>query len=593
MEILRNTYFKVKSAFSEYHTHPLNIFIHLFTTPLCIASATALALQVVDQSLVHWTIGFYIFSLSLYLPSSIWVLNSLASYVILHIAEKMASEFSIMGLSMTFLVNYFGQDLAHHIVNEPTYQSSYNSINMFLEHTYFLLPLVIDVAVENKLWEQIMEYYVLRSHVFHTNVNDGNIKSDMKEINDWIEEKNLPKDVTSHWWFNTLPANIYKLFDRIVNSKDIIDVFYTRYNRNMYNVDVLSGMNEIYVSTTVNNKINSDKVFYTNHVDGPFMFLPFVSVYRGVLVMNDNKIIRTVFPEIPTDYILSAGDVALFDFNREIHRIEQVADVNQDSLRHSLKIHYVVYPRFLKYYGWLVGWLTTKYDIFARYLFISTLKPTTYVEKALSRFILFCTNFTFAVVQYGGGASVINFVMFLALVSSLIPIEFPLFMYGTSFVHYAIYICTYYHRGEGLAFEKFKHVVMAYKSLAIFHLVYNYYKHFEFHLFSLTLIIIGTTLSTTATMALGLDKTYFGFELGFVKDDGTFKVSSFPYNLGIPHPMIVGNLIWLFGVQLQPGMQKHCPNLVYIHCLLYGIHMIQEHFDVHKKIDEPLATKLD
>ncbi len=136
-----------------------------------------------------------------------------------------------------------------------------------------------------------MEYFVLRSHVFHTNVNNSEISVDISSIKQWIDDKNLPKDVTTHWWFSTLPKNIYGAFDRIVNSKDIKKVFFSRYNEAMYVVEVLPGMNEVYVSTTANNKINSDKVFYTNHVDGPFMWLPFVAVYRGVLVMNDNKMV--------------------------------------------------------------------------------------------------------------------------------------------------------------------------------------------------------------------------------------------------------------------------------------------------------------
>jgi hypothetical protein len=50
-------------------------------------------------------------------------------------------------------------------------------------------------------------------------------------------------------------------------------------------------------------------------------------------VLSDNKLIRTIFPEVPTSYVLSDGDVCLFDFNREIHRIEQEPGVQQDKLR--------------------------------------------------------------------------------------------------------------------------------------------------------------------------------------------------------------------------------------------------------------------
>jgi hypothetical protein len=90
-------------------------------------------------------------------------------------------------------------------------------------------------------------------------------------VRDWLDEENLPRDITSHWWFHSLPDKIHGAFDRIVKSRDVISVFFDRYNERMYEVEVVEGMNEVYVSTTSNNKVNSDKVFYTNHVDGPFM----------------------------------------------------------------------------------------------------------------------------------------------------------------------------------------------------------------------------------------------------------------------------------------------------------------------------------
>ena len=41
-----------------------------------------------------------------------------------------------------------------------------------------------------------------------------------------------------------------------------------------YDIDVENGMNEIYVAAFSHDK-NSDTVFYTKHIDGPFGILPF------------------------------------------------------------------------------------------------------------------------------------------------------------------------------------------------------------------------------------------------------------------------------------------------------------------------------
>ena len=51
----------------------------------------------------------------------------------------------------------------------------------------------------------------------------------------------------------------------------------------------------------------------------------------------------------------------------------------------------------------------------------------------------------------------------------------------------------------------------------------------------LAMIVVGYALSMKATKALGLDRTYFGVELGFLAPKW---IDEFPYGT-IPHPMIV------------------------------------------------------
>jgi hypothetical protein len=49
-------------------------------------------------------------------------------------------------------------------------------------------------------------------------------------------------------------------------------------------------MNEVYVTgpPRFNEQFNSDQIFYTKHVDGPFGLMPFVSVYRCIVGMDRN-----------------------------------------------------------------------------------------------------------------------------------------------------------------------------------------------------------------------------------------------------------------------------------------------------------------
>merc|ERR1719189_2593934 len=87
----------------------------------------------------------------------------------------------------------------------------------------------------------------------------------------------------------------------------------------------------------------------------------------------------------------------------------------------------------------------------------------------------------------------------------------------------------------------FKRDVQLYKTLALCHLAHRIYP-----LVSLPRDVpcllgaaMGFGITILATHRLGIDRTYFGSELGFVKPRW---VNKFPYGY-IYHPMIVGQLV--------------------------------------------------
>merc|ERR1711865_627352 len=82
-----------------------------------------------------------------------------------------------------------------------------------------------------------------------------------------------------------------------------------------------------------------------------------------------------------------------------------------------------------------------------------------------------------------------------------------------------------------------------------------------------------------ATKALGVDRTYFGVELGFCKPKW---ITAIPYN-AIPHPMIVSQIFALLGFFKAVQMRESFVWLVPIHIMLYPTHMLQEVFGIHKK----------
>ena len=92
-------------------------------------------------------------------------------------------------------------------------------------------------------------------------------------------------------------------------------------------------------------------------------------------------------------------------------------------------------------------------------------------------------------------------------------------------VDYQRYISTYYVR-RGIDFGSFKRDVLLFKTLALVQLFYHYLcpsvEQFVLDPISILMIIAGYTVSLMATNAIGIDRTYFGAELGMLMfdDDG-------------------------------------------------------------------------
>lgn len=176
-----------------------------------------------------------------------------------------------------------------------------------------------------------------------------------------------------------------------------------------------------------------------------------------------------------------------------------------------------------------------------------------------------------------------------AAILSLALGSHALFVGLTSYIHYGIYIATYYHQAtRSCAFEAFKKTVMygysfmsrAYKTVAMFHLAYYYLSGVP-TLSSLFLIAAGFGTSASAMYAIGVDATYFGIELGRLNRKEAWVETKWPYTM-TQHPMILGNLIGLFGVGI--GCSESAPFwLVPGHMALYVLHMTQEHFQVFEE----------
>jgi len=432
---------------------------------------------------------------------------------------------------------------------------------------------------------------VLFCNIASEDATENNNKKDLSIIRKWVMKQNPPSDKSSHWWYYELKEGAFEAFDRCAKSSHIHTMFRKLFSERHYCVDIIHGMNEVYVTGPNRKKddvSNSDNVFYTRHVDGPWGFVPFVSVYRCIVGMDKNMMITTHFPLAKVSRNACEGDVLAFDFNREVHYIEcddSKRDISDD-FRVVLKLHYSVYPRFFAPLGWLMHYTNVRYNQNFRALFLKTIAPNTLYEHFLAWNVNSVT-LLFDWIETNVGLRNVIYLLFLGALWYCSG-SYTIFFILTSFVHYLRYISTFYIR-RGVDFGSFKRDVLLFKTLALSQLFYHYLfpaqEKFQFSAVSVGMILSGYGVSLLATKALGIDRTYFAAELGLVEPKW---ITAFPYGY-IPHPMIVSQVWALLGFHMAPHFRAEWPIVVPIHCLLYITHMLQEHFDIYDK-SKPVET---
>ncbi|CAM9634159.1 unnamed protein product, partial [Ectocarpus fasciculatus] len=585
----------------------------------------------------------YLFLLLPHIAVGHWMATAAVLSAVVFMSRQ--ARLSARGALALLAAGYVLQDLSHWLTSEATYQASYSDGGQFTEHCFFLVPLCADLVLPEQydsplrfmetkfpLWVAVLSdwcwllvplvfltvgNYNLDSkntfcffpgcpyfgRVVTTNIADENTghsqKSNLSLIRRWAMSRKPPPNTSTHFWFRDLPPPEKAAFHAAANCYQICNMFRSLFNEKHYCMEVVEGMNEVYVTgpSRSEENLNSDQIFYTKHVDGPYGFMPFVSVYRCIVGMDRNYMTTTRFPMNPgVDIHACEGDVVGFDFNREVHYItrDESRAAESDEYRVTLKLHYVMYPRVLAPLGKLMLFLNVRYNIAFRALFLKTLNPKSTYERFLAWNVVVNTSVYNSLEMYIGTRNL----LYLASVFSMAWMtgEYRVFLFMTSYVHYIRYIGTYYFR-DGVDFGSFKRDVLLFKNISLCQMYYllidsirtsGGVEVFDVSTFfqsctrnispvALLMIILGYFVSIKATVALGLDRTYFGSELGQCEPKW---VSEFPYGY-VPHPMIVGQVIALLGIRRVNCFSEAWPALVPVHILLYLVHLLQEHFNVH------------
>jgi hypothetical protein len=187
-------------------------------------------------------------------------------------------NFTLAQTLVLFAFSYFGQDLAHYLTSEPTFQYLYTPstpgskitswpvfFGQLTLHTYFMLPLVIDACVEINLFEEILSWFLVLDRIIRLKLNSSSALKNLTTIRTWLDNENLPNDVTTHYWFSQLPDDIKHAFRDVANEPIIFEKFSEFYPSPLYKTVVLESMNEVYVAAVDTENATSDNVFYSNH----------------------------------------------------------------------------------------------------------------------------------------------------------------------------------------------------------------------------------------------------------------------------------------------------------------------------------------
>lgn len=295
---------KLSNNFNEYHNNNLNIFIHLLTTPLTIFELILVINKVSKNTYISKIISFiYLISLAYYdLPFNVICLTSYTLAMLVVISEKIKTKLLYnIGL---FIIGYLMQDFSHYITNEPTYQSSYinstlnlnNIANLFIEHTYYLLPLIISssckysILYKKQTYYKIisllpMIYFYMQNYIF----NKYNIKYPWQ-----FKEYNFGKNT-----FN----NLYYLLPLIILS------YYTKYAIFLIGTSFIHHIRYIVTYYYRNNvdyiKFKKEFISY-NIISYLQLYILYLTSYKNVqeLLLNKYSIIFIILGNISSIYFI-------------------------------------------------------------------------------------------------------------------------------------------------------------------------------------------------------------------------------------------------------------------------------------------------
>ena len=212
---------------------------------------------------------------------------------------------------------------------------------------------------------------------------EAELRGDISVLSKYIEMQTKGDNNTSvHYYESSANKFIKSAIQRIRCSTSIYNNLMERWGQGRRVSHVIE-MNEMYSSRLrgVGDDAGSDAVFQVNHIDGPFGFIPGLTMIRLIVTLYNETNIKTNLKGRVVQ--CGAGEFLAHDYNRDLHFI--FGEQTTDQVRYVLKLHYVLYPDWMPaILVDLYKWLNLFWNTMARRLFVFTLNPTTYIQSFAS-----------------------------------------------------------------------------------------------------------------------------------------------------------------------------------------------------------------
>ena len=580
------TYRKVAQDFHSCHQHDLNCALHLATSTMAVWGVVNVIQDLTGSGAGMMLIYTYIALVALTTPWKTALVHTALVYFCLHANRPFdVAGYYISGYFYAFepwLVSFFAalagvasQTGLHWLWGEPSFLSSYiqeGKAWMLIPHALWLLPLVIDAVLKRNCF---LPYLPSRNRILVCTVAS---KEAVDSLRKWIQKKIKYSDEITRVQPRDRKGAIGPITE-LENDKSIKAALRTIFPAKHYDIRPVLEMNEICVAAVGGIRLaaaNAETVPYIPHTEGPFWFFPGVSLYCMSIGLTPNRVVRQrfVLQHTSQDAILDKFGVIGFDYNRELQWIDHMPGKINIERRSVVRLHYIVYPTGWHSYGRLCTKIIRSYHSWSNDIMPKTVPG----DKQFDSFVASCTlaaiRFNAVIEEHLGW----NNLTYLAAAFVLGSCDFNswTFLILTSFRHYCFYITTFAYRDPPVALGYLMRDAKLYKTISNIHCVRRLWPIVEFSrdLPGLLMVSACSAITLLACARLGMERTYFGTELGFVQPKW---INGFPYGT-IPHPMIMGQILG-FGVVLywwRTELTIQNAALLVAHTTCYVIHMLQE-----------------